>query len=48
LRYDEPPDWILPVRHRLGAVLWRADKPTDAEEANLEDLAQYPENGWSF
>ena len=24
LRYDEPPDWIQPVRHTLGAVLLRA------------------------
>ena len=25
LRYDEPPDWINPVRHPLGAALMKAD-----------------------
>jgi tetratricopeptide (TPR) repeat protein len=48
LRYDEPPDWIQPVRHTLGAVLLRADRPADAERIYREDLAQYPENGWSL
>ena len=24
LRYDEPPDWIIPVRHALGAALLKA------------------------
>jgi hypothetical protein len=44
LRHDEPS--IQPVRHTLGAVLLRADKPAEAEKAYREDLAQYPENGW--
>jgi tetratricopeptide (TPR) repeat protein len=48
LRYDEPPDWIQPVRHTLGAVLLRAGRPADAEKVYREDLAQYPENGWSL
>ncbi len=48
LRYDEPPDWIQPVRHTLGAVLLRARRPADAEAAYREDLARYPENGWSL
>ena len=48
LRYDEPPDWIQPVRHTLGAVLLRAGRPVDAEKVYREDLAQYPENGWSL
>jgi hypothetical protein len=26
----------------------RADKPAEAEKAYREDLAQYPENGWSL
>ena len=48
LRYDEPPDWIQPVRHTLGAVLLRAERPKDAENVYREDLGQYPENGWSL
>lgn len=48
LRYDEPPDWIQPVRHTLGAVLLRAGRPADAEAVYREDLARYPENGWSL
>jgi tetratricopeptide (TPR) repeat protein len=48
LRYDEPPDWIQPVRHTLGEVLMRAKRYVDAEKVYREDLAQYPENGWSL
>lgn len=48
LVYDEPPDWIQPVRHTLGAVLLRAGRPADAEEIYRQDLKVYPENGWSL
>ena len=48
LRYDEPPDWMQPVRHTLGAVLMTAGRYADAERVYREDLAQYPENGWSL
>jgi tetratricopeptide (TPR) repeat protein len=48
LRYDEPPDWIQPVRHTLGAVLMRAERHAEAEKVYRDDLAQYPENGWSL
>jgi tetratricopeptide (TPR) repeat protein len=48
LRYDEPPDWIQPVRHTLGAVLLTADRPAEAEAVYREDLARWPENGWSL
>ncbi|HYV84385.1 MAG TPA: hypothetical protein VFB49_00580 [Patescibacteria group bacterium] len=48
LRYNEPPDWIQPVRHTLGAVLLRAGRPADAEATYREDLVRYPENGWSL
>jgi len=46
LHYDEPPDWIQPVRHTLGAVLLRAGKPAEAEKVYREDLLRYPGNGW--
>ncbi|MGL4460908.1 MAG: hypothetical protein ACRDD1_15500 [Planctomycetia bacterium] len=48
LRYDEPPDWLQPVRHALGAALMKADRPADAEAAYREDLRRWPENGWSL
>lgn len=48
LRYDEPPDWIQPVRHTLGAVLLRAGRPAEAEAVYREDLRRFPENGWSL
>jgi hypothetical protein len=48
LRYDEPPDWIQPVRHTLGAVLMTARRYGEAEQVYREDLAIYPENGWSL
>jgi tetratricopeptide (TPR) repeat protein len=48
LRYDEPPDWMQPVRHTLGAVLLRAGRYAEAETVYREDLVRYPENGWSL
>jgi tetratricopeptide (TPR) repeat protein len=48
LVYNEPPDWIQPVRHTLGAVLLRAGRAAEAEKVYREDLRAYPENGWSL
>jgi hypothetical protein len=48
LRYDEPPDWLQPARHTLGAVLLRFDRAAEAETVYREDLMRYPENGWSL
>lgn len=48
LSYDEPPDWLQPVRHSLGAVLLKAGKSKDAEKVYREDLRRFPENGWSL
>jgi tetratricopeptide (TPR) repeat protein len=48
LRYDEPPDWIQPTRHTLGAVMLRAGRYQDAEMVYRNDLARYPGNGWSL
>ena len=48
LRYDEPPDWVQPVRHTLGAVLLRAGDAAGAEAVYREDLKRFPENGWSL
>jgi tetratricopeptide (TPR) repeat protein len=48
LKYDEPPGWILPVRHSLGATLVQAGRFGAAEEVYREDLKRLPENGWSL
>jgi tetratricopeptide (TPR) repeat protein len=48
LRYDEPPDWIQPVRHALGAALLRAGRAAEAEAVFREDLRRLPDNGWSL
>jgi tetratricopeptide (TPR) repeat protein len=48
LLYDEPPDWIQPGRHTLGAVLLRAGRTEEAETIYREDLRVYPGNGWSL
>jgi tetratricopeptide (TPR) repeat protein len=48
LRYSEPPDWVVPVRHALGAWLLKAGDPAGAEVVYREDLKQWPDNGWSL
>jgi len=48
LRYDEPPPWPLTARQSLGAVLLGAGRVADAEKVYREDLARYPEEGWSL
>jgi tetratricopeptide (TPR) repeat protein len=48
LRYDEPPDWILPIRHPLGAALIKAGRFAEAEKVYRQDLARWPENGWAL
>ena len=48
LIYNEPPDWHIPVRQSLGAVLLDAGRPTEAESVYWLDLQQNPENGWSL
>jgi tetratricopeptide (TPR) repeat protein len=48
LRYSEPPDWIHPVRHALGANLLALGRPAEAEAAYREDLARLPNDGWAL
>jgi len=48
LHYDEPPGWIQPVRHALGAALMQAGKFKEAEKVYRDDLEIRPENGWSL
>ncbi len=48
LPYSEPPFWLQPVRHNLGAVLLLAERPGEAESVYREDLRLHPENGWAL
>jgi tetratricopeptide (TPR) repeat protein len=48
LKYDEPPGWLIPVRHSLGAVLMKQQRFAEAEQVYRNDLARLPENGWSL
>lgn len=48
LRYDEPPGWILPVRHALGANLMAHGRHAEAEQVYRDDLKRLPHNGWSL
>ena len=42
--YDEPPDWIYPMREPLGAALLQANKAAEAESVFREDLKRNPNN----
>jgi tetratricopeptide (TPR) repeat protein len=48
LVYDEPPAWMLPVRHALGALLMSAGRYAEAEAVYREDQLRNRGNGWSL
>ncbi len=48
LVYDEPPAWMLPVRHALGALLMADGQHGEAERLYREDLAKNRGNGWAL
>ena len=48
LVYSEPPDWHIPVRQSLGAVLLEAGRPLEAETIYWQDLKWNRENGWAL
>lgn len=48
LRYDEPPGWMQPVRHALGALLLADNRAAEAEAVYQADLIRHPENAWSL
>ena len=48
LHYSEPPQWIIPARHSLGAALIRTGKYREAIALYKEDLRRNPRNGWSL
>ncbi|HJT45953.1 MAG TPA: hypothetical protein VJ721_06730, partial [Chthoniobacterales bacterium] len=48
LKYDEPPGWMIPIRHSLGANLMKVGRYAEAEKIYREDLQKLPGNGWSL
>ena len=48
LLYDEPPGWMQPIRHALGALLLGAGRAAEAEAVYREDLVRNRDNGWSL
>jgi tetratricopeptide (TPR) repeat protein len=48
LTYDEPPGWMQPVRHALGALLLADGRHAEAEEVYRADLKRHPNNAWSL
>jgi tetratricopeptide (TPR) repeat protein len=48
LRYDEPPGWMQPVRHALGALLLADGRYAEAERVYRADLRRHPNNAWSL
>lgn len=45
LSYGEPPDWIVPVRETLGAMLLLGGDAQEAEKVFRAGLKQYPRSG---
>lgn len=48
LIYNEPKDWLLPVREYLGTVLLQSGNAKKAAEIFEEDLKENPNNHWSL
>jgi tetratricopeptide (TPR) repeat protein len=48
LNYDEPPGWMQPVRHALGALLLADGLHEESEEVYRADLERHPNNAWSL
>ena len=48
LAYDEPPGWMQPVRHALGALLLADGRNREAEAVYRADLQRHPNNAWSL
>jgi len=46
--YAEPPGWMQPIRHSLGALLLEAGRVADAEAVYRADLERPADNVWSL
>jgi len=44
LNYNEPPDWYLPPRESLGAVLFTEGRYAEAEATFRDELKAHPKN----
>ncbi len=44
LATDDPPVWVVPARHALGAALLRAGRAAEARGVYRADLQRYPQN----
>ena len=47
LVYGEPPEWTVPVRQELGALLIKAGRHDEAQQVFQDDLTRFPNNLWS-
>lgn len=48
LDYSEPPAWLMPTRHALGAALLMVGKYSEAESVFRTQLQKTPNNGWAL
>ena len=48
LVYTEPPAWMIPLRHALGAIQLASGDALGAERSYREDLDKHKENAWSL
>ncbi len=48
LTYDEPPGWMQPTRHALGALLLAGERPAAAEDVFREQLRRIPGDPWAL
>jgi len=48
LVYTEPPPWMIPIRHALGAIQLASGDVLGAELSYRENLKKHPENAWSL
>ena len=48
LVYTEPPAWMIPLRHALGAIQLASGDALGAERSYREDLRKHKGNGWSL
>ena len=48
LIYTEPPAWMIPLRHVLGAIQLASGDAVGAEVSYRKDLTKHKENAWSL
>lgn len=46
--YAEPPGWMQPIRHSLGALLLDAGRVAEAEAVYRKDLERHADNVWAL